>query len=236
MAGPRRELALETSTRTATVAVAPSEGTDAAPGDLVEEPLDTGHAHASDLVPAIARALGAADAMPRDIARVYVGLGPGSYTGLRVAVAAAVGLAIGADPPELFGVPSAAALLFAELAAGERGVWLSDARSDTLYALVATRTAAGLEDELPLTIVARDAAAELLAEHGAGARRLTDLTSDKALTATFGADHGFEARAPRARDVLALGRALRAAGRAPTEPGALEPLYLRDFQAKIARR
>ena len=108
MAGPRRELALETSTRTATVAVAPSEGTDAAPGDLVEEPLDTGHAHASDLVPAIARALGAADAMPRDIARVYVGLGPGSYTGLRVAVAAAVGVAIGADPPELFGVPSAA--------------------------------------------------------------------------------------------------------------------------------
>lgn len=236
MAAPVLELALETSTRTATVALAPAVEPGAATRVLVEEPLDTGHAHASDLVPAIARALAAASAEPTQVKRVFVGLGPGSYTGLRVAVAAAVGLAIGAEPPELFGVPSAAALLFAMLAPGERGVWLSDARSDTLYALVATRTESALEDHLPLTIIPRDGARALLAEQGAGARTFTDLSSDKALAAVLGDDHGFEARAPRAGDVLALGRALRASGQGPAEAGAIEPLYLRDFQAKVARR
>lgn len=239
------ECALETSTRSGSVAVAaPNQAPNQTSGQALGktwdvaptlEAMDTGHAHASDLLPAVARALGRAGAHARDLRRIFVGLGPGSYTGLRVAVAAAVGFAVGDDALELYSVASAEALLFAHLAPGATGVWLSDARSDTLYALAAERTTTDLVPRAPLAILPRAEAPAFLAAHP-DAACFCDLASEAALASSLGADHGFSASAPTAADVLALGRARRSGGLAPTAPADLEPLYLREFAAKVAKR
>jgi tRNA threonylcarbamoyl adenosine modification protein YeaZ len=68
-----------------------------------------GRGHSERLVPMIAELLDG-----RTAKRILVGIGPGSFTGIRVAIAAAQGLAIGWDA-ELLGMSS-----LALLAAGER--------------------------------------------------------------------------------------------------------------------
>ena len=235
------DLALETSTRLGGAVLAWGPGANAI---VHQQALRDDRAHASDLVPLIARLLETAGRDAADLRRIFVGLGPGSYTGLRVAVATAIGLTIGMpsgangelEPPALFGVPSAEALLFAHLAPGEQGLWLSDARSDTLYALVAARTDLGLDVQVALSILARGAAADLRAAHP-HARLLTDPSSESALRATLGEDAAlFRAMDPNAHDVWQLGRARIKVGMQPTAPGDLEPLYLREFAAKVAKR
>ncbi|WP_114226703.1 MULTISPECIES: tRNA (adenosine(37)-N6)-threonylcarbamoyltransferase complex dimerization subunit type 1 TsaB [Sphingomonas] len=80
-------LALDTSTAACTAALFDSDGALLARADEV-----IGRGHAERLVPMIAEMLGG-----RAPETVLVGCGPGSFTGLRVAIAAAHGLAIGWD-------------------------------------------------------------------------------------------------------------------------------------------
>ena len=82
-------LALDTSTPACTVALFAADGSLFASRDEV-----IGRGHAERLVPLIAEMLGGH--MPRQI---LVGVGPGSFTGLRIAIAAAQGLGIGWDVP-----------------------------------------------------------------------------------------------------------------------------------------
>jgi tRNA threonylcarbamoyl adenosine modification protein YeaZ len=99
-------LALDTSTAACTAALFTAEGT------LVDSRDEViGRGHAERLVPMIAELLNS-----RRPDTVIVGCGPGSFTGLRVGIAAAHGLAIGWDA-ELLGMPSLA--LLAATAPGE---------------------------------------------------------------------------------------------------------------------
>lgn len=80
-------LALETSGPLGTVALGTGAGEVLARVSL-EEPRQ----HAARLVPAVDRALRAADAGRRELDGIVVGAGPGSFTGVRVAAATAKGL------------------------------------------------------------------------------------------------------------------------------------------------
>ena len=79
---------------------------DAVLADL-SEPMARGQAER--LIPMIEEAFAAAGIGWGDLGVVGVGTGPGNFTGLRVAVAAARGMALGADIPAV-GVPSGTAL------------------------------------------------------------------------------------------------------------------------------
>src|SRR5262249_4463470 len=94
----------------------------------------------SDLLPALDRILRELEAEPADVAAVLVGTGPGSYTGLRVGIATALGIARGSGAA-LRGVPSGETLCFGELAPGEEAAVRADARAGQLYFARYRRTA-----------------------------------------------------------------------------------------------
>ena len=78
-------LAFDTSSAACTVALFDGEGSCVARADEV-----IGRGHAERLVPMIAEVMDG-----RSASHILVGVGPGSFTGIRVAIAAAHGLAIG---------------------------------------------------------------------------------------------------------------------------------------------
>ena len=131
-----RILAIDTSTRTASVAVL---------GSAREVEID--HAvgsHSDDLVALIDRALADAGLSLAALDAVAVGAGPGSFTGLRIAMATAKGLCFAAGRP-LWPVSSLAALALdaadtlaagdpPEETAGALFVPLLDARRDEVFA------------------------------------------------------------------------------------------------------
>ena len=93
-------LALDTSTRLASIALYSG-----ARGLISEYTWHSANQHTVELMPAIARMLAQAKMTPADLLAVAVALGPGSFTGLRVALAAGKGLAI-ARNLVLLGVPT----------------------------------------------------------------------------------------------------------------------------------
>lgn len=105
-------LAIETSNPSAAVSK-PGAGvalgevrTDGGVRPIAVEWLRESARHDDDLMPAIDRLVRGAGRGPRDIARIAVSVGPGGYTGLRIAVATGnlMGLALGA---QTVAVPSA---------------------------------------------------------------------------------------------------------------------------------
>jgi tRNA threonylcarbamoyl adenosine modification protein YeaZ len=103
----RAVLVLDTATSQIVAAVAAPDGR--------LEGLTTwraGHRHGETLLPAIARLLGEANVRRSRIAGVVVGTGPGAFTGLRVGVATAKGVARALRVP-MVGVPTSDALVAA---------------------------------------------------------------------------------------------------------------------------
>ena len=164
-------LALDTSTAACTAALFDGSG---ACLDRRDEMI--GRGHAERLVPMIAELL--AGKMPDE---VVVGVGPGSFTGIRVGIAAAHGLSIGWDA-ELKGMSSLALLAagvdrsgaVATAVAGGHGelfVQQFDGRTleptSALFNLPPTEAAAAMSAEL----VVGSGARQLVAARGSGEAR-----------------------------------------------------------------
>jgi tRNA threonylcarbamoyl adenosine modification protein YeaZ len=168
-----------------------------------------GRGHAERLVPMIEELLG--DRRPE---AVLVDCGPGSFTGVRVGLAAAHGLAIGWKVP-LRGYSSLA--LIAAMAAAQEGeaseiaVALNGGHGQLFVQLYGTRPIAPL-DELR-SLLPEDAAASIAAErvYGSGAEALVNARGSGAAIDLL----------PRAADALLLPAALQSLaprpiyGRAP---------------------
>ncbi len=110
-----------------------------ADGDAVErsaERLD--RAMAGRLMPELAAFLERHGVRREDLSAIGVGVGPGSYTGIRIGVAAALGLGRSLGVP-VAGSSTLEAIAFGALDEGETGWALVDARRGRVHALVATR-------------------------------------------------------------------------------------------------
>ncbi len=123
-------LGLDTATPATAVAVLPDVGE---PVELRHEPAAGERpGHATQLLPLARRALSAAGATFADVRRIGVGVGPGTFTGLRIGVATARALAQ-ATGAELAAVSTLAAL--AEAAGSDRAVLaVLDARRGEAFA------------------------------------------------------------------------------------------------------
>jgi tRNA threonylcarbamoyl adenosine modification protein YeaZ len=155
-------LAFDTSSAACTAALFDESGACLARADEV-----IGRGHAERLVPMIAELLHG-----RRAKRILVGVGPGSFTGIRVAIAAAHGLAIGWDA-DLSGMSSLALLaagardegrreLAAAVLGGHGELFVQEFDGATL------RPTSELLNAAPLT-AARTTSAELVLGSGANA-------------------------------------------------------------------
>jgi len=145
-------------------------------------------------------------AHPRDLDALAVGIGPGSFTGVRIGLAAARGLALS------LGVRGAGVSTLAALAAGAPGALpVIDARRKEVFTLV---------DGEPAVLAPADVRAQLCV--GDGAVRYRDVL--EANGAVVPADDD-ERHLPRARFHAELAHELG-------DVDAIEPLYLRAPDAK----
>lgn len=219
-------LALETSASLASVAL----GED---GRLLAESATAARAaHSETVLPEIGRLLESRGRRPAEVARVVVGSGPGSFTGVRIGASLAKGMCA-AGRAELFAFSSLEAL--AEGAGGSGAVCaLLAARSDEVYAAAFRRgTAAGptlgpvvLSVEELVRELERLAAPEGWTFVGTGA-----LEQREALEVGDGRVLGAAHAHPRAAVLLDLADRRGAAGRV-RDPAGWEPTYVRASSAE----
>ena len=192
-----------------------------------DEPL-IGKGHAERLMDVVAGVLAGAEASYATLGRIAVTVGPGSFTGLRVGVSAARGLALALAVPAV-GVTTLEALARPHLGALPEGLVLAvlDARRGEVYA--ALYVADGICHLEPRAL-APDALAAWLRPRLAGGRLLGLVGSGAAIAA--------EALAPAAAATILsvenhIDAGVVAAIAAAREPGAApRPLYLRGADAK----
>jgi tRNA threonylcarbamoyladenosine biosynthesis protein TsaB len=125
-----RVLALDTALDACAAAVLDTERRDLVASETI--PMSRGHAEA--LMPLIARVMEAARLEFADIDRIAVTVGPGSFTGVRVGIAAARGIALAARKPAI-GLTTLAAFTAPHVAAGFAGTVIPviDARHGHVY-------------------------------------------------------------------------------------------------------
>lgn len=201
---------------------------------LAERDLHPERRQAEVLLPELEALLGAAGKRPTDLTGIAVGLGPGSFTGLRVSAAAAQGLAQSLGRP-LVGVSSFLAV--AEVSGADRVLVVDDARQGQVYAGVFHRTPNGFEPLWPESLLDPSELCERLAPgewmvSGPGAEGFWPvLTGLRPEGLTLAAE---DLRFPSARVVARLAvPGLEAGGVRPED---LHPNYLRRTQAEERRR
>jgi tRNA threonylcarbamoyladenosine biosynthesis protein TsaB len=221
-------LALDTSTPRAALAVATAAGS-----VHVARP-DPRQRHGRNLVPALRDLLREAGLSPGAIDVFAVGLGPGSYTGLRIGLTAAKVLAYATGRP-LVGFDSLGAIArnapddasyVAVVADAQRGdLYTADFARDTPGGPLVRRTPTRVESATDW--VARLDPATLVLGPAMGLQNLRDLLPGHALT--LPADD--EAHWPDGRRLPPLARDLWQLGRRD-DPWFLEPVYLRRSAAE----
>src|SRR3982074_1696126 len=125
-----RVLAIDTALEACSAAVLDTDQG----GILASESIPMVRGHAEALMPLVARGMSGAMVEFLELDRIAVTVGPGSFTGLRVGVSAARGIAVAAGKPAV-GLTTLAAFAAPYIAVGAATprVAASDARNDQVY-------------------------------------------------------------------------------------------------------
>src|SRR5438105_14184508 len=218
-----RVLAVETSSLAGGVALLDDERL------VAEYLLDVSVTHSERLMAAVDQVLTGARWTGRDLGGLAVAVGPGSFTGLRIAVSTAKGLALALGLP-IAAVPTldamAAALPWAALPVCP----VLDARKGEVYASLYRWDGVAMRREWEYLALAPEA---LAARLGEPAIVLGDAAP--AIRSPHARPAPPSHRAPSPAWVALLG-AERLRGGETVTPAELVPIYLRPFEAELKRR
>jgi tRNA threonylcarbamoyladenosine biosynthesis protein TsaB len=242
-----RLLGLDTSTPSTVVGLLLDDGSVL---EAYDDPGAHGRpGHQARLLPLAAELLARAGTDWRELDRVAVGLGPGTYTGLRVGVATARGVAESLAI-EIVGVSSSLALAHAALRAADRGgcvITIVDARRGELFIGGYCAVEGSAEPQVPTVLSplrpvpvgdVAAAIAEIVAHDGVDADISWLAVGDgvakvgAAVLASTGVRVSSEAAAPRRPGAVAL---CELAARMPAQPlETVAPEYRRPADAELA--
>ena len=222
-------LALDTSTLVSSVAVADTDKL------LAELTLETRLTHSETLMPHIEQVLAMADIDKTKLAGVAVSIGPGSFTGLRIGLASAKGMAYALDIP-LIGVPTMEALACQCPVPGIYAVPLIDAQKGNAYMAVYRWEDGQLVEQQAVEVLSVD---DCLARCAALDRPVI-LLGDAAVRKVAGRKElpqGVQIALPhivmpRAAGTALLGLRRLAAGQAGSVMD-MEPVYIRRSEAEV---
>ncbi|MEN8181409.1 MAG: tRNA (adenosine(37)-N6)-threonylcarbamoyltransferase complex dimerization subunit type 1 TsaB [Myxococcota bacterium] len=220
-------LAVETATQHASVALLDGER-------LLAEQSATGpRPHSTRVLPSIDALLESSGASLGDIGGYAVSIGPGSFTGLRVAVATVKGLAFGDERPVVAPVSTLAALAASAEDRDRPVLAVLDARREEVYAGVFEGDVLSTP-RVPEGVYTAEALASLLPHPLV----LVGSAGEETVLDTLAARLGDVERIPpsplRAERVGRLGARLLAAG-GGLPPSALVPRYVRRAEAEVRR-
>jgi tRNA threonylcarbamoyladenosine biosynthesis protein TsaB len=190
------------------------------------------HSHTASLPGLVERVLADAGLGIEDLEAVAVSIGPGSFTGLRIGLALAKGLAF-AGGLRLVGVPTLEALAtVADPAPGETVCAALDARKHEVYAALFAQDPSGPRRLTPDLALAPEALAARVMPPcvlvGDAGEVYGDVLGACATLRPFATHH------PRGGVIARLGGARLAAGEG-TNPGTLEPVYVRPPDAELPK-
>lgn len=225
-----RILATDTSGRFGSVAFVDGDA-------VVEAAYGPELRHAETLLPELEKLLGSVSVAPGALDLLAIGLGPGSFTGLRVGLATIKGLALATGVP-IVGVSSLAAI--AHASEGSLVAVVNDGQRGEVFASIFERTDGALRERVgplhgsppELGRVVRDAIGPApIVCTGDGLE-----LGERAFLASLGEPHTIAAAYfPRASAVARLAaRALLERG--PDDLRLLEPRYVRGADAKLPAR
>ncbi|MEO8040423.1 MAG: tRNA (adenosine(37)-N6)-threonylcarbamoyltransferase complex dimerization subunit type 1 TsaB [Betaproteobacteria bacterium] len=192
-------------------------------GEVCQRLEHAGQRHSQLLLPMVDALLVEAGLVLGRLDALAAAVGPGSFTGLRIATAVGQGLAFGADLPV---VPVGTLDALAEGGGANDMVACIDARMNEVYIAAFRRGAQGVDAVLAPALAYPDALPDLPSGQWVGCGNGFDRFGDR-MAACWPQVRIVHDRHPEARHVAALAAARFLAGeRHP--PEALVPLYVRD--------
>jgi tRNA threonylcarbamoyladenosine biosynthesis protein TsaB len=223
-----RILALDTATEACSVALLRSSGAALAQGEILGRYEELGKSHAQQILGMVEAVLAEAQTPLSTLDAIAASIGPGSFTGVRISVAVAQGLAFGANLP-IVPVTTLEALALPALQDGEAcALACLDARMNEVYwgcfAADSSRGVAAISAAAvgPPTSVLLPAG-RVCRAIGRGFAAYPVLAGLPGLEL----DPKYSRALPDARDFARLG-ALRFALGEGRDPAEVRPLYLRD--------
>jgi tRNA threonylcarbamoyladenosine biosynthesis protein TsaB len=225
-----RILAIETSTMLGGAAVVDSDA-----GVLAEVRVNVKAAHSGRLMAQVDSVLRQAGLSPSGLDALAVATGPGSFTGLRIGLGTAKGMAFATGLP-LVAVPTLESFASVFMHARHPVCPMLDARKKEVYAALFAFDETGDERLMPEAAIRPRELAEKLLPYprviltGEGARLygdvFTEVLGDRAL---FAPHH---LMVPSAAAVASLGLRMAAENRYE-DPAALSPRYVRKSEAEL---
>ena len=220
-------LGIETSTKTGSVAVVSQTGV------VAQYSLNIEVTHSERLMSTVDRVLKDTGLVIADIDGYAVAIGPGSFTGLRIGLAAVKGLALVTGKP-VAAVPTLQALAWNLPHAAYPVCPMLDARKNEVYAAQYRFEGNGLVQMMDETVIALSRLEERIVEktvftgeashlfHG----NIEKIFGDRALFAPL------STLLPSAAAVAEIGMAMLTNGKA-AEPDGLTPMYIRRPEAEV---
>jgi tRNA threonylcarbamoyladenosine biosynthesis protein TsaB len=216
-----RVLALDAATEMCSVALLYD-------GEIAARSVESGRAHSQQMLSMVRELLAEGEVALSNLDGIAASIGPGAFTGVRISVAVAQGLAFGAGLPVVPVTTLEALALQVLKAPGDHAIACLDARMGEVYwGCFAADAAHGLLEVSAAAVGPPErvvpARAQLIRGIGRG------FSAYPLLGALAGVSTDEESRQalPNAREMARLG-SLRLHARGGLDPGDLKPLYLRD--------